>query len=268
MIADYHMHTHFSSDCDVEPVLLVEKAISLGMDEICFTDHVDFDYPKENEKTMFRIDAAGYFEEISRLKDTYNGKIKIKTGIEAGLNRANDEAVNSLLCAYPFDFVIGSSHIVDGIDPYYTEYWKNVSPKEAVYRYYEAVLSNVTLFDNYDVYGHLDYIRRYIPSESYVYSFSDFADILDTILINIITKGHGIELNTRGLEKGITDFVPTIMILSRYKQLGGEIITIGSDAHQVAKLGYGFRTARDILINTGFKYYTTFEDRQPLFIPL
>lgn len=268
MIADYHLHTRFSSDCEVNPEHHIKRAIELGMNELCFTDHVDFDYPKEDGKTMFRIDAQSYFEELLKYKEQYATKIKIKIGIEAGLNRSTDKDNTNLIAAYPFDFVIGSSHIVDGNDPYYSEFWENITPKEAINKYYNAVLSNVTFFNDYDIYGHLDYIRRYIPDSNFVYSLKDFTDIADMILKNIIAKGHGIELNTRGLRNGITEFVPTIMMLSRYRELGGEIVTVGSDAHVSEDLGYGFKTAQDILINTGFKYYTTFENRTPLFIPL
>ena len=88
------------------------------------------------------------------------------------------------------------------------------------------------------------------------------------ILKNIIEKGRGIELNTSGLSNGITSFVPTIALLERYHSLGGEIITLGSDAHRVPRLGFGFRTARDILINTGFKYIAAFEQRKATFVPI
>ncbi len=268
MIGDYHVHTHFSSDCEVNPKVHIEKAISLGMNEICFTDHVDFDYPPENGKTVFRIDPDQYFDELTSLKDAYSNKIKIKIGIEIGVNPSIYEENNTFLNSHPFDFVIGSSHIVNGIDPYYPEYWENRSPSDAILDYYQAILNNVTLYDNYDVYGHLDYIRRYVPNRDFVYVDNDFYDITDMILKNIIAKGHGIELNTRGLAKGITTFIPTITLLQRYKDLGGEIITIGSDAHFEKNLGYAFLTARDILTNTGFKYIASFENRKATYIPL
>ena len=134
--------------------------------------------------------------------------------------------------------------------------------------YYEAILRNVTTYNDYDVYGHLDYIRRYVKDSNYVYVDSDFYEITDMIFKNIIYKGRGIELNTRGLTEGITNFIPTISLLKRYHDLGGEIITLGSDSHYLKNLGYAFTTAKDILINTGFKYISTFENRTPSFIPL
>lgn len=268
MIGDYHVHSRFSSDCESDPKAIIEKSINLGMREICFTDHVDFDYPLENGQVVFQIPAEKYFSELLSLKEFFRDKIKVKIGIELGLNPSIFQRNSDFVKANDFDFIIGSSHIVNGIDPYYPEYWQDKNVKDAIMEYFEAILKNVTSYNDYDVYGHLDYIRRYVQDKEYVYVDSDFYDITDMIFKNIIYKGHGIELNTRGLSNGITHFVPTITLLKRYKELGGEVITLGSDSHFVKNIGYAFTTAKDILLNTGFKYITTFENRTPSFIPL
>jgi histidinol-phosphatase (PHP family) len=268
MIGDYHVHTNFSSDCTSAPEELVEKALLLGMNEICFTDHVDFDYPLVNGEKLFNIDVKKYFDELTAVKDKYRGRIKIKIGVELGLNPSTNSMNKEFVHSADFDFIIGSSHIVNGIDPYYAEYWEGKTTKDAIMEYYEAILKNVTICEDYDVYGHLDYIRRYVRDKEYVYTDSDFYEITDMIFKNIISKGHGIELNTRGITDGITNFIPTITLLKRYHDLGGEIITLGSDSHKVKNVGYAFKTAKDILINTGFKYITTFENRTPSFISI
>ncbi len=268
MISDYHTHTYFSTDSEAKPIEHIRRAKECGMNEICFTDHLDLDYPKEDGKEMFKLDPVPYFKELNALRKKYDGEINVRIGLEMGLNPSIAADNNAFANAYPFDFIIGSSHIVNGIDPYYPEYWGDRSIKDSIMAYFEAVLKNVTTFDNYDVYGHLDYVRRYVPDKTYVYTDDEFYDITDMILKNIIAKGKGIELNTRGLSKGITYFVPTISLLKRYNDLGGEIITVGSDAHSTDKIGYAFKTARDILLNTGFKYVTGFEGRKPYFVEL
>lgn len=268
MIADYHVHTHFSTDSEVLPHEHINKAISLGMKEICFTDHTDFDYPLDKGKVVFTFEPEAYFDEMSKIQEQYQNQIKIKIGVELGLNPSIYERNKDFVEKYPFDFVIGSSHIVHGIDPFYPEYWEDLSSVEGIMKYYEAILYNVKHYDNYNVYGHLDYIRRYVPDKSYVYNNDVFFDITEEILKTIVETGHGIELNTRGLSKGITDFIPTITLLKRYKALKGEIITIGSDAHFTKALGYGFKTTMDILSDSGFSYYTTFEKRKPTFVKL
>lgn len=268
MISDYHVHTLFSTDSEALPEEHITKAIALGMKEICFTDHIDYDYPPQNDSQPFTFEPDEYFARLSALRDKYASLIKIKIGVELGLNPQCDIPNRQLVNGYPFDFVIGSSHLVDGGDPYYAEFWQDKSISECITAYYEAVLRNVTLFNDYDVYGHLDYIRRYVPDKSFVYVDADYRDILDMILKNIISKGHGIELNTRELSNGLTHFIPTIALLKRYRELGGEIVTVGSDAHITKNIGYAFATARDILLNSGFKYVTTFEKRMPTYMPL
>ena len=268
MLSDYHIHTHFSTDSEEEPRLYIERAIELGMKEICFTDHIDYDYPEIDGKKEFIFNPDAYFAEFSALRDEYRDRLKIKIGVETGLNPVNSAPNRKLLDSYPFDFVIGSSHIMDGIDPYYPDYWTGKNPSDVIRHYYESILEMTAVYDDYDVYGHLDYIKRYVTDPDYVYIYSDIEDIMDMLHKNIIEKGRGIELKTRGLSNGITSFVPTIALLERYHSLGGEIITLGSDAHRVPRLGFGFRTARDILINTGFKYIAAFEQRKATFVPI
>ena len=268
MLPDYHLHTYFSSDSEADPADIVQTAIDKGIREICFTDHVDFDYPPEDGTEMFRLDTAAYFKGLSEVKHRFEDQIKIKIGVECGLNPSIEKANRELVRNNPFDFVIGSSHIVDGMDPYYPEFWEGRDIDAAIFRYYEAILRNVTTYDDYDVYGHLDYIRRYVPDKNYVYVDKKFYDITDMILKNIIDKGRGIELNTRGLKNGLTEFIPTISLIRRYRELGGEIITVGSDAHFAKDMGYGFVTAKEILVNTGFKYVASFEGRRVSFIPI
>ena len=270
MFSDYHTHTYFSTDSEENPRNYIEKAIKLGMHEICFTDHIDFDYPEKDGKKEFLFDPDAYFSELTKLREEYSGKIKIKIGVETGLNPVNTEPNKRLLHSHPFDFVIGSTHIIDGEDPYYPEYWEGKDPKDVIEKYYESVLDIATVYDDYDVYGHLDYIRRYVHTtgQDYVYMHNDFTDIIDMILKNIIARGRGLEFNTKDLSNGITTFVPTIDLFRRYHDLGGEIITVGSDSHNVNKLGFAFRTAKDILLNTGFKYIATFEKREATFVPI
>ena len=168
MISDYHVHTYFSSDCEVSPREHISKAIACGMSEICFTDHMDYDYPLENGKEMFRLDVDAYFNELRALKEEFSDKIHIKIGIELGLNPSIEPDNRALVHKYPFDFVIGSSHMVDGMDPYYPKFWDGRDSSNAIHDYYKAILRNVTTYDDYDVYGHLDYIRRYIKDKDYV----------------------------------------------------------------------------------------------------
>lgn len=129
--------------------------------------------------------------------------------------------------AWDFDFVIGSSHLVGGVDPYYPEYFEKYGDHNGILRYFESILANIRTFDGFDVYGHLDYIVRYCRAKAYCPA--EYSDITDEILKTLISMGKGIELNTAGLKYGLGWAHPHPEVLKRYRELGGEMITVGSD---------------------------------------
>ena len=135
-------------------------------------------------------------------------------------------------------------------------------------KYFEYILKTLDYCTDFDVYGHLDYIVRYAPKKDKNYSYKAFKEVIDEILIKLVKMGKGIELNTGGMYKGMASTNPHPDIIKRYKELGGEIITVGSDAHRAEFIGYSFNDAKEILKESGFKYYTVFEKRKPEFIKL
>ena len=138
----------------------------------------------------------------------------------------------------PFDFVIGSSHVVHGYDPYYKEYFKGREESACYREYFESILENLEAFSGMDVYGHIDYVVRYGPNQNKEYSYERYRDILDEILRTIIDKNLGIELNTGGFHYGLGEPNPCRAVIRRYRELGGEVITVGADAHAPAKIAY------------------------------
>lgn len=119
---------------------------------------------------------------------------------------------------------------------------------------------------DFDVLGHMDYVVRYGKEKEKSYFLQDYAEITDEILRSLIMQGKGIELNTAGFKYGLGFAHPHISILKRYKELGGEVITVGSDAHQPENIAYDFDRAKEVLKDSGFKYYTEFKGRKPIFI--
>ena len=128
-----------------------------------------------------------------------------------------------------------------------------------------ALFENLKKFDNFDVYGHLDYVVRYGPEKDRGYCYETYSDLFDRILELLLEKGKGLELNTGGISDGMRDVHPCREVLRRYRQKGGEIITIGSDAHDPAEIAAHFHRAEEVLQECGFRYYTVFENRQPEF---
>lgn len=267
-LADFHTHSSFSSDSDASPEENIIAALSCGLPGICFTDHNDFDFPPENGKSVFQLNYENYITKLAVLKEKYSSQIPVYIGIEQGLCSSAAERINSYDSAHALDFIIGSSHMVYGQDPYYTEFWEGRSPREVITDYYESILENLKSCSNFDVYGHLDYIARYIPDKSYVYDYADFREITDEILKRIIELGKGIEINTAGLRSPLSAPNPCAFVVERYRRLGGEIITVGSDAHESKYIASGFDTAYEILKASGFGYYTIFRERTPVFIKL
>ncbi|MCD8391424.1 MAG: histidinol-phosphatase HisJ family protein [Firmicutes bacterium] len=266
MIADYHLHSRFSADSSEEPRRIIERAAALGMRSLCFTDHQDFDYAYD--ELDFTLDYDAYFKTLSALREEYSGKIDVRIGVETGLEPHLSARLGEFVKKRPYDFVIGSTHLINGVDPYYPEYFAGVTDREAFLRYFDYALESFKTCADFDVYGHLDYIVRYAPEKDKNYSYAAFSDVIDEILKTLIESGKGIELNTGGLTRGMANPNPCPEVVARYRELGGEIITVGSDAHKSEDIGAEFDLARDILLRSGFEYYTVFKDRKPEFIKL
>lgn len=179
------------------------------------------------------------------------------------------QRLETLISAFPFDFVIASSHLLDNYDPYYPDYWESIhnDTEAGIRRYFQSIRENVEAFKNFDVYGHLDYIVRYAPNKNFVYDPACFQEEIDALLKAIINAGKGIEVNTAGLKYGLPFAHPKEEILKRYFELGGTYFTVGSDAHKLEHLAYDFQKEAAILDNLNLSsYYRVFEKRTPLSI--
>jgi histidinol-phosphatase (PHP family) len=270
IFADYHMHSHHSGDSKVPTKEMIEASIACGLKKICFTEHNDPDYTYviPTEAGMFDLDTEKYLNEYKLLKEEYASKIQVGFGVELGVQPGLYPRLSEYVHSYPFDFVIASSHVCKKKDPYWPSYYEDISIKEGIRDYFEEILENVSSFNDYDIYGHLDYIVRYIPEDrkgEYTYRFKDFGDVFEAILKTIIENGKGIELNTAGLHKAIHNTNPCPEIIRFYKELGGELITVGADAHAPEDIRYGFDTAEKILRESGFNHYCSFTGRKPEF---
>lgn len=277
--SDNHIHSYYSTDSEASMTDIIEEARHMGFESICFTDHMDYNFPSVTEIPDFVFDMNKYTNEISLL-DIENPDINIRKGVELGLKEDVVKKCLELTKNYSLDFVIGSTHLVDNIDPYDDEYWVDKTERKAITRYYETTLNNLSLGIDFDVYGHIDYIIRYTPKMKILHSkglndeeystecLMPYLDIIEEILKKIISLGKGIEVNTAGLKYGLCHPNPNEKILKLYHELGGEIITIGSDAHEPKHIGYEFDVIPDMLKACGFKYYTEFKNRKPVMITL
>lgn len=263
---DMHMHTKFSGDSQANPTDMAQNAYKIGLAGICFTDHLDIDY--KETPGLFDLDIPAYKKEIQLVKDLFTDKLDICWGIELGLQPYLAEKNKAIAIQNDFDFIIGSTHQLHQIDIYYPAFYEGKNEDDCYRDYFEETLKNIQSDVDFDVYGHLDYVIRYGPNKNKYYSHHKFADIIDEILHALIDSGRGIELNMAGFKYGLGHAHPTMDTLKRYKELGGEIITIGSDGHAPEQMAWEFEKVPAILKEAGFDYFTTFKNRNPIFLPL
>lgn len=270
MRCDYHIHTSYSDDSSHEMEDVIIDALELGLEEICFTDHVDYGVKidhdtnvKDNhENPIMNVDYPAYFREIAILKEKYRDVITIKKGLEFGIQTHTINDFKKLYQSYEMDFVILSIHQVGDKEFWDYAFQKDKSLEEYTFAYYQELLEVVSSFKNYSVLGHLDMIVRY--SEGKV-PFASIEGIIKKILEVVIEDGKGIEINTSSKRYGLDDLTPSRDILRLYRELGGKIITIGSDSHNKSHLGFAIDQTRAELARLGFESYCTYESMKPIF---
>ena len=272
ILADQHTHSNFSTDSEATPESMVLGAIDAGLTGLTLTDHMDMDYPgTTKEKPLFEFNPADYFAALAPLKKKYSDKLYLGIGVELGLRPGREDLnhqMHSLLSDYSFDFVLGSVHLLDNDDPYYEAYWQGRLTKDIMTNYFNDMLAALKEYDNFDSLGHLDYLIRYIPpycgDKDYV--FKEYREVIDEIFKLLIDKNKALEINTAGLIKGLSCFHPKLEVLKRYLELGGELITIGSDGHSPDKIATEFAKTEELLKSCNIKGYYVYRNRKPEFM--
>ncbi|MCF6459803.1 histidinol-phosphatase HisJ family protein [Clostridium sp. Cult3] len=257
---DFHVHSDFSMDCKYLMEEMVVEAINKNMKSICFTDHVDYDITENRIDMDFR--TSDYFRKVKQVKYKYKKDIEILAGVEIGMQPHLNKRYNELIENNPFDFVLMSIHSIEGKDIHLDNFTYNKKPIDALVEYYEYLYRCIEVFDNFDVIGHIDYIDRYFEDYSTLPDFDKYKSIVKKILKLIIEMGKGIEINTGGIKYGLDYYHPKVDILELYRSLGGEILTIGSDAHNPEFIGYDYKEVEKLLKELGFKYIYIYKERK------
>ena len=258
---DYHVHSDISADCGVKMADMARAARSAGVRELCFTEHIDLYLPGE---LNFSVDFGRYRSEFDAVKAAFPD-INIRMGIEAGLEMGTMDQMPALLSG--LDYVVGSQHVVYGQDPYYQKVWEGHSQRAIYEEYLAESLRCAQACDFYDVLGHLGYIAKFCPYEDKLMRYGDFPDAVDAVLKTLVEKGKGLEVNTNGLYM-TPDTMPEMPVVRRYRELGGEIIAVGSDAHYEPVVGHAVSETLNMLKSIGFKYVCAFDARKPRFIAI
>lgn len=256
---DYHMHSRVSFDGHDTGLVLANAAAAAGLKEICFTDHLDYD-PLGTMGCM-AFDTAAYNAEYDHLEVP---GLKIRRGMEFGMTPDNAAQFQEDLKRRPFDFVLGSIHFVDDLDVYMEPWWRGKTVLQAEQRFLEATLECVKIHEDFDVLAHLTYIAKtHCHPAPRPVPYDIHREIVDEILRVLAAKGKGLEMNSSGVNR-CGGFLPTAEYFRRFKELGGEIVTIGSDAHRADRVGqYSFESCQ--MLKDIFGYVCTFKNRQPVF---
>ncbi|ALV22192.1 histidinol-phosphatase HisJ family protein [Carnobacterium antarcticum] len=271
--ADYHVHSDYSDDSWYLMEDVVKDAIQLGLEEICFTDHVDYgvkpDWKPEEEfqagenKDVKNVHYELYFSELEKLSKKYEKNITIKKGLEFGMQIHTIPQFEKLYQSQDFDFILLSVHQIENKEFWTGEFQKGHTHRESYDRYYDEMYQLVTSYKEYSVLAHMDLVRRYLDKEVDMFEYSK--DKIVKILKKVIEDNKGIEINTSSVRYGINGLTPSIEILKLYHELGGKIITIGSDSHKPEHLGFHIKESKKILKDIGYTHFCTFDKMKPIF---
>lgn len=254
MLIDYHVHTRYSYDSYAQPSDMLDEAIKKGISEICFTEHYDIDPLNRPEVIPPRIGeyCIGGF----------NRPIKIKKGLELGVEPGLEDFFDKLVLDRPYDFIILSKHFIGDDDPYLPDFFIKNSRQDAYSLYEAEMFVTARNMKNYSVVGHIGYPSRYDSEGNFPYNMDTMSELFRMLIHN----GKGVEINSRGAVRGET--FPEKRLLMRYKELGGEIITFGSDAHTPNQVGAGIAESVELARSIGFSYFCTYDKLKPTFHPL
>ena len=271
---DNHNHSQFSFDGKRTSVEASAKAAKeKGLGGICFSDHCDFYVPPM--KAAFEDPVKEYFDideqqaEIYRVRAITGESFKILKGIEIGMYEDNHEEIRKVLTENSFDQVIASVHYIEQTDPYYGGFYDGKDWKEAYGKYLETIYREMTWMRDFDIMGHYDYIVRYAPYPVTSIRYHDFSDIFDTMFKYLIEEGKALEINTKSYASdGKRIVTPDNEVFKRYRDMGGEIISLGSDSHDTERVGKDFARYAGILKAAGFRWTAHYINRRLVQIPL
>lgn len=277
-LIDCHTHTQFSVDSDADINQMIEKAVSLGLSAYAITDHCECNcfYPKEyyTENTFsdyfnYKKDFENSVSAVTLLKEKYRNKLNLICGIELGQATHDFETAEKIISDKRLDFVIGSMHQLPQKQDFafidYSQY--SYGDIQNLLEDYFREIYKLCQWGNFDILGHLTYTLRYM----YNYfkkdiDISPYDDIIAESFKLLIQNGKGIEINTSGLRQSYGQTFPTLKYVRLFRQLGGEIISVGSDAHTIQDLGTGISKGTEIALQAGFTRLCYFKQRKPVFI--
>lgn len=276
MIMNLHTHTHHSPDGAPQTVAeRVRAAEALGLRYMAITDHVEINrffpasYYGAEESEQFFYDGGGVFERSAAetaAEQANSGSVRLLCGAEIGQIPQDTERSLQIYSDPRVDLIIGSVHELPGRPDFYFLDYEQEDIPALVTAYFEE-LYRLAQTDCWDILAHLTYGLRYLPDRR-AYDLTPHLELIDEILKTVIRKDKAIELNGSGLRKPQPYIDPDLVLVKRYRELGGKYLTISTDAHDTAYLGYGIDLLEDMARTAGFSELTWFEKHEPRTVKL
>lgn len=272
LLTDFHIHSDCSPDAFCSMTDMAKAAQERGVGLLCFTDHCDLDWYQTGEEDF---NCFNYWPDALKLLDDAHkalpDKPEVRIGVELGEANHHVERAEKIASTPELDFVLGSLHSLRGLVDFYCQPYYSLEHCRELLHTYLAELTEIAKLPFVDSIAHIGYTRRYMHQAGYdiKLTMAEFGDEIDLLFDTAIENGKGIELNTSGLRNSLVgETIPSAELLARYKERGGEIITIGSDAHKTEDAGAGLREGVELLQSLGFKYITAFKKRKAEFIEI
>lgn len=265
-IIDMHTHTDNSPDGNHSAVYMAEIAEKNGIECVAFTDHceVDWFYRDEYDKRS----AQSYFE-VSKVKEAFEGRLDILRGVELGQPHYIPELANTIISSHEYDVVIGSIHnLRERQDFYHIKSLEGMVIEDEINEYFDEIIDMIQ-WGNIDIVAHITYPFRYIYNIcGYIEDINKYSSKVDEILKLCAEKDKALEINMGGLKYPINKPSPDIDTIKRYKELGGRLVSVGSDSHYAERIGFGIPYAYEIAREAGFDFVARFKNRVPFEHPI
>ncbi len=257
---DYQVHSFRSHDGHASISDYCKHAVRIGLKEIGFSEHKDFDL---SDEFVHHYDEGAYSDELQSAQAEFGKDLVIRKGVEIDYQAPFEKEIKAFLAAHPFDFVMGNVHFVEGVMIMSEAYNAGKTREEAYSAYFEAVLASVKS-GLFDFVGHLEYCNRRGIAAWGEYSPEPFRKNLSEIFREMIARSMTLEFNTGGLHRGVGVTLPTLQTMTLYYELGGRRLTFGSDAHRTEHLAHELDWAYTELRKIGDWKLVSFEHRTPI----
>lgn len=265
-LSDCLMHSDCSRDAEDPAMMMCESAERQNLYAVTLTDHCECNtYQEEGYDRSVR---QSYFE-AKKAAAVFQGRLRVYAGVELGQPLQNLPAAQDVLSSCSFDFVLGSLHNLAGMEDFYFLDYDRQNVPDLLTRYFDELLEMVR-WNGFDSLAHMTYPYRYIVGEHGIPAalYPDYGDRIDEILSLLVKNRKALEVNTSGLRQKLGQTMPPLQVLRRFRQLGGQYVTLGSDAHRWGDIGSGIEEGLALLLQAGFDRFTVYVGREPVLLPI